>query len=243
MLQQLYAQTNFAKYKALFPALSQPFTTIVDSIAPTGATINFDFSDYIPGMQNNSFSRGVNDDYAAIGKIAETPAYVALIYSITQFDYEPDPESAQRENIVNTMLYTYSPTGTIIDYIPISCRCSEDSTTTVKIENNIITTRNYYTIWKYSDAIIDSIQQQNYALEQAQQDYQVRVDSTSAADTVHLKILAALNDSITTALKKVDSLTNLPNSIVKVKLTGKKSYRITDDGKFEELPDPKTALK
>jgi len=148
-------ETVFDLYKDLYPTIQQPFAITLDKIEMTEykTDISFEFAKFIPEMENTSFGRDVSHDYYVVGKLAETPLYTAVIFTSTEltgdggYDIEP----------VYTKLVTYTPEGNIIDSRLISCRCTEDKAKTVKIENNIITSEEYKTVWKYSSQEMDSI--------------------------------------------------------------------------------------
>ncbi len=241
IITQLNAKTDFDKYKVLFPVLTQPYANSVDSLDMKGAEISTDFASFIPGMVTTHFDRGVNQDYYAIGKIAETQAYTALIYSTSLFDGMEDPEYWQGPNMVSTFLLTYSPTGTVIDSLLISCRCTEESAKTVKIANNIITTQDYTLTWKYSDSVMNNFQSRIFELQQKQEEYTENITNTNATDTTQQK---NLQNELTDVTTQVDSLNTINNAVVKKQLGDKKSYRLKDDGKIEEIHESaKTAMK
>jgi hypothetical protein len=244
VIAELNAKTDFDKYKVLFPVLTQPYANSVDSLDMKGSEISFDFAAFIPGMVTTSFGRGVNQDYYAIGKIAETPVYTALIYSTSLFDGMEDPETWQGPNMVSTLLLTYSPNGTVIDSLLISCRCAEESAKTVKIANNIITTQDYTLTWKYSDSAMNNFQSRIFELQEKQEEYTERINKADTNDSVEKRTLQIVKDEFADINAQVDSLNAISNSVVKKHLGDKKSYRLKDDGKIEEIRESaKTALK
>lgn len=140
------AQTVFDMFKAQFKPLRQPFVIPLDSVSMPNYKnfISFDFARFIPEMENTEFGRDVSHDYYAVGKLAETPLYTAIIYTSTEFyeigDLEP----------VYTKLVTYNTQGFVIDSRIISCMPSPEKIKAVSIENNLITTQEYKVTWKYS---------------------------------------------------------------------------------------------
>ncbi len=147
LMDQLDAQKNTFKpetiydlYVASFPNLPQPFVITYDSVDMRAyhVLVSFDFARFIPEMENTEFGRDVSHDYYAVGKLATTPLYTAIIYTSTEFNYAP----------VYTKLVTYTPNGNIIDSRVISCHCTPEKVKTVRIEGNIITTEEYKITWK-----------------------------------------------------------------------------------------------
>jgi hypothetical protein len=143
------AQTVFDMYKAQFKPLRQPFIIPLDSVSMPSYKnfISFDFARFIPEMENTEFGRDVSHDYYAVGKLAETPLYTAIIYTSTEFwDVDATTEP------VYTKLVTYNTQGFVIDSRIISCQCTSEKVKTVSIENNLITTEDYNIKWKYDPA-------------------------------------------------------------------------------------------
>jgi len=155
-----------------------------------------------------------------------------------------DPEYWQGPNMVSTFLLTYSPTGTVIDSLLISCRCTEENAKTVKIANNFITTQDYTLTWKYSDSVMNTFQSRIFELQEQQGDYTEHINKANTGDSAEQKSLQVAKDELADINTQVDSLSAINNSVIKKQLGDKKSYRLKDDGKIEEIHESaKTALK
>lgn len=82
-------------------------------------SISYEFSDFIPEMENVSFGREVSNDFYYVAKVAETADYVALVYATSSFDgdgYQP----------VETILAVYDNNGKQISRKLIACQCNAE---------------------------------------------------------------------------------------------------------------------
>ncbi|MDB5258317.1 MAG: hypothetical protein JWM14_3012 [Chitinophagaceae bacterium] len=111
-------------------------------------SISYDFASFIPEMENTGFGREVSRDYFYVAKVAETPAYTALVYRSMSF-YGNDMQP------VYATLVTFDPEGEIIAKKIIACQCSAEKIKEAKIENNIITIHDYKRKWEQPIGKID----------------------------------------------------------------------------------------
>gem|GEM_PF-1024242 len=226
---------SFQNFTSIFPVLSQPYTISLKDLDQSGTNISTDFVNFIPGMETTNFGRGVNYDYYAIGKIAETPKYIALLYTSTEFDGD-GPEVANFQPYT-TILITYTPDGKIIDSSIVSCRCTMEDEKTVTFENNLITTQNFNITWLYSMDDLENIQEQIYDAEANLGKCYEQLGGVDKNDTTkRAKIYAkAISDSIDSNTVREDRLSNIQNRITKVDTLEKRYYKITDDGKISQV--------
>lgn len=186
MIEALRAKNNFESFKLSFIPLNLPFTINYDNVGPGSLQIDYDFAKFIPSMEGSEFSRGVHDDYYAVGELAETPNYVALIYTSTQFYDGPDDNGFQP---ISTYLITYAPDGTQIDQLVISGQSDLNSCTGVTIDSNLITMQNYKLTYKYPQDSIDSYNNEKIELQDQLEQAGNKSDSISARlDTLEARI-------------------------------------------------------
>jgi hypothetical protein len=151
-------ETLFDTYIKSFQVAEQPFEIPMNKVAMSDyskQSISYDFAKFIPEMQNSEFGRGVSHDYFFVAKIAETPAYTAIIYTSVGF-YGGDMQP------VDTKLVTYTPDGTIISSKLFACQFSAEKVKQGRIENNEITLEDYKRIWKYP---IDKVSFENNTID------------------------------------------------------------------------------
>ena len=82
-------------------------------------SISYEFSDFIPEMENVSFGREVSNDFYYVAKVTETADYVALVYATSSFGgdgYQP----------VETILAVYDNNGKQISRKLIACQCNAE---------------------------------------------------------------------------------------------------------------------
>ncbi|MCW3085374.1 MAG: hypothetical protein JWP12_2740 [Bacteroidetes bacterium] len=134
----------FAMYKKAFQEYKQPYEISFNDLEGTNdrQSINFEFAKFIPEMQNTSFGREVSHEYFYVAKVAETPAYTALIYSSISF-YGMDNMQP-----VTTKLVTYDADGNIIASRIFAGQFSAEKIKVGKIDNNEITLQDYKRVWK-----------------------------------------------------------------------------------------------
>jgi hypothetical protein len=132
----------FALYINSYPIANQPYEIPVTSVDMKNHTesISYDFSEFIPEMENTSFGREVSHDYFYVAKIEDNPQYKAVIYSSVSF-FE---ESMQP---VRTNLVTYDPNGKIISRKMFACQCSAEKVKKGKIEDGLIIIEDYSRTW------------------------------------------------------------------------------------------------
>ncbi|WP_207434749.1 hypothetical protein [Sabulibacter ruber] len=127
-----------------FQSVKQPFEIAVEKVdmKQYNRSISYDFAKYIPEMQNTSFGRDVSHDFFFVGKVAETPAYTAVVYSSVNF-------YGEEMQPVLTKLVTYDPKGKLISNLLFSCQCSAEKVKKGRVENNLITLEDFKRIWKH----------------------------------------------------------------------------------------------
>jgi tetratricopeptide (TPR) repeat protein len=133
----------FKSFIKSFPDLQLPFQIPVDSVATINDDlyIDYDFSDFIPGMSEGRFSRDVTNGYAAVGKIALDNG-VAIIYKT--FD-----AIADTLNPVFTQMLVYDSLGNKLSQTPMSCFCSPLESKDLLIDKDLsISVRVYQSVWE-----------------------------------------------------------------------------------------------
>jgi tetratricopeptide (TPR) repeat protein len=139
------AENVFDLYKKSFEVYQQPYAITFQNLDDmrNKQSISYDFARFIPEMQNTSFGRDVSHDFFYIAKVAETPAYTALIYSSISFwESEMQP--------VITRLSTYDNEGNIIATKVFAGQFSAEKVKVGTIKNNEIVLQDYKRIWKQS---------------------------------------------------------------------------------------------
>jgi tetratricopeptide (TPR) repeat protein len=133
----------FDQFRGSFAAGAQPFEIPVDKVAMEDYknSISYDFAEFVPEMENSEFGRSVSHDYFYVTRVAENPAYTALVYTSTSFEGE-------YMQPVLTRLVTYDNNGKIIASKLFSCQCSAEKVKMGKIEDNVITVEDYKRTWK-----------------------------------------------------------------------------------------------
>ncbi len=139
----------FRQYARAFPVLKQPFEVSRENVAMGEYTneISYDFAKFVPQMENTEFGRMVSNDFYYVGKVAETPRYVAILYYSSEFEGgEMQP--------TYTFLVTYDTTGAIISSRIFSAQFTMEKIRAGKIENNKITLTDYKRTWQFkSDSV------------------------------------------------------------------------------------------
>jgi tetratricopeptide (TPR) repeat protein len=133
----------FGLFAQSFQSVQQPFEITLDNVELKGysKSISYDFSRFIPEMQNTSFGRDVSNDYFFVAKVIETETYSALVYKSVSFvGEEMQPVIAK--------LMTYDKEGNIIASKIFAAQFSAEKIKTGKIENNILYLEDYKRIWK-----------------------------------------------------------------------------------------------
>lgn len=108
----------FAVYLKSFDDLSLPFELPADSVATFNYDkfINYDFAAFVPGMEDQRFSRMVSKEYMAVGKFKISNGY-AIVYKTIEV-------MGDTLNPVTTSIMTYDSLGTVVSNSMISCFCS-----------------------------------------------------------------------------------------------------------------------
>ncbi len=133
----------FSVFSGSFVNLGQPFSVgpeEVDMDNYRQQSINYNFAQFIPEMENTSFGRDVSHDFFYVGKVAETPVYTALIFSSISF------WGAEMQPVV-TKLVTYDASGKLIDERIFAAQFSAEKIKTGKIENNELVLEDYRRVW------------------------------------------------------------------------------------------------
>jgi tetratricopeptide (TPR) repeat protein len=136
----------FELYKAAYPRQTSGFEIPISDASSDNnkESISYDFSVFVPEMQNTEFSRDVSNDFFYEAIVRETPAYTALVYTSVSFWGENEDGLMP----AFTSLVTYDPAGIIIDRKLIACQCSSEKIKTVKITDNKVYVEDYKRIWK-----------------------------------------------------------------------------------------------
>lgn len=136
----------FELYKAAFPIQLNGFEINLNDVAEynNNESISYDFSSFVPEMQNTEFGREVSNDFFYVAMVQQTPAYSALIYSSISF-WGDDQEGLMPSY---TSLVTYDSNGIIIDRKLIACQCSAEKIKIAKISGNKIYVEDFNRIWK-----------------------------------------------------------------------------------------------
>jgi tetratricopeptide (TPR) repeat protein len=136
------SNTLFCQFKKSFVDVNGKFEIPLDKIEMNEyeSSISYDFSDFIPEMQNTDYGRDVSHDFYYVAKLEELPLYTALIYSSISF-------IGEEMQPVSTTLATYDNTGNLIAQKLISCQCSAEKVKKCTIENNIIEVEEYKREW------------------------------------------------------------------------------------------------
>lgn len=135
----------FKNYLKVFPDLSTPYTSPVDSASRYNydTYINYDYAVFIPGMEDGRFSRDVSNEYLYVGKLKLDGGHQAVIYKTVL-------TIADTLNPVKTYVMVYDSLGNIKDSEMIGCYCSPNESVayTIRPDNSIESTSYHYT-WKF----------------------------------------------------------------------------------------------
>lgn len=104
-------------------------------------TINYDYSKFIPEMENVEFGRDVSHDFFYEAKVAQTTNYVALIYSSVGY-------SGEFMSPVQTVISTFDLSGNIISKKTFACSCTFDNIKTGEIIENKIVVKEQKRMWE-----------------------------------------------------------------------------------------------
>ena len=115
---ELMRKKLYAHYLKSFDDITLPFELKSDSVAAFNYDryINYDFAAFVPGMEDQRFSRMVSQEYMAIGKFKLSKGY-AIIYKAIEV-------MGDTLNPVTTSIITYDSLGTVVSNSVISCFCS-----------------------------------------------------------------------------------------------------------------------
>lgn len=103
-------------------------------------SISYDFVTFIPEMQNSNFGRDVSHDFIYVGRLAQTPAYTAVLYaSMSYYGEYMQP--------VHTKLVTYDNEGNIISGIILAGQLSAEKVKSGRIDHDKIYITDYKRIW------------------------------------------------------------------------------------------------
>lgn len=141
--QQSSENNLFELFKKSFTPVNNQFEVSLDNVDMKDykESINYDFAEFIPEMQNTNFGRDVNHDYFYVAKVSETSQFTALIYaSISFYGGEMQPTS--------TTLATYDNEGNMISRKLIACQCSAEKIKKCSIDNNNIVIEEYKRTWE-----------------------------------------------------------------------------------------------
>jgi len=178
----------FALYRASFQEYRQPFEITFDNVDQQEhrQSISYGFAGFIPEMENVSFGRDVSHDFFYVGKVAETPAYTAVLYSSISF-------WGELMQPVTTKLVTYDPAGNIIAAKIFAGQFSAEKIKVGKIENNEITLQDYKRIWKEP---IDKVPFDENKVEKYELVAKATFRLTETGDIVEVSVPANYSDSV-----------------------------------------------
>jgi len=136
----------FRAFAASFPDLDLPFEMSVDSAKSDkwneARSISYDFSAFVPGMDEGRFSRDVSNYYLSVGKF-RMPEGVAFIYKKCEM-------IADTLNPVTTLVMTYDTLGNKISEQAIACFCSPlESRSCVIGKDYSIEVKSFKMNWEY----------------------------------------------------------------------------------------------
>ncbi len=135
----------FELYKSAYPIHKDGYeVSVISGKGESNESISYDFSTFVPEMQNTSFGREVSNDFFYVANVKETPAYTALIY--TSVSFWGGEESGPMPSY--TSIVTYDPTGVIIDRKLIACDCSAGKVKTAKIIDDKVYVEDFDRLWK-----------------------------------------------------------------------------------------------
>ncbi|HSY60292.1 MAG TPA: hypothetical protein VK796_00390, partial [Cytophaga sp.] len=166
----------FELYKAAYPLQTDGFEITLNDVVGyrDKESISYDFSAFIPEMQNTDFGREVSNDFFYVAKVHETPAYTAVIYTSVSFWGEADELMPSF-----TSLVTYDPKGTIIDRKLIACQCSAEKIKVAKITGNKVYVEDFKRVWKEPiDAVPFEENKINKHISLAKLTYEIHEDGT-----------------------------------------------------------------
>lgn len=106
----------------------------------SNVSISYDYSDYIPEMENVSFGRDVSHDFYYVARFNLSPDFVTLVYKSKSFYGEYMPTS--------TYLVNYDLGGKVIDKILLACTCSSEKVKCGTVKGTDIVVEEYSRIWE-----------------------------------------------------------------------------------------------
>ncbi len=133
----------FTVFKKIFPPLPEDFEIKPDMVDMRDykQSISYDFSKFVPEMQNSSFGREVSHEFMYVGRLPETENYCAVLYtSVSYFGEYMQP--------VFTKLVTYKPDGQILSSLVVAGQFSAEHIKSCRIKNNEISIEEYKRVWE-----------------------------------------------------------------------------------------------
>ena len=115
---------EFREFESHFPKVSLPFSVRNAKLVyrkNKKKEIFSRFENFIPGMKQSEFSRGVSDKYAYIASLSKTDKYTLVAYA----DENIESGEANGRDTFGTdliILATYSHWGELIDTVCFACR-------------------------------------------------------------------------------------------------------------------------
>jgi nitrogen regulatory protein PII len=150
LMVRLAAKNSVGNNNQLFNVFVQAFPVINNSfeipkydvaMKQYKTSISYDFAPFIPEMENVGFGRDVSHDFFIVGKLAETPQYVVLVYTSVSFmDEDMQP--------VLTRIVTYSKEGKAISSKIFSSQFSAEKIRVGKYANGEFTVEDYNRTWE-----------------------------------------------------------------------------------------------
>ncbi|MES2690748.1 MAG: hypothetical protein V4658_10115 [Bacteroidota bacterium] len=133
----------FALFKSAFRQNVSNLDIAVEEVEMTkyNQSISYEFSKFIPEMENTSFSRDVGNDFYYVGLVKETDMYVAVLYNaVTFYDQEMQP--------TRTMLAVYDHEGNLKTQKMVACQCSAEKIKRCSIKDNKVMVEDYLRVWE-----------------------------------------------------------------------------------------------
>jgi hypothetical protein len=143
-------QLQFLSFLNIFPLLQDTFAIRKEDAAAykLGSELSYDFADFIPGMEDNRFSRSVSSDYQVVGKKSLKNGITLIAYTEIEIMGDTLPP-------VRTFLQTYDSTGKQIENRLFSCFCDPQTIKSGTLDKDqVLTVTEYAQEWK-TDPTVD----------------------------------------------------------------------------------------
>ncbi|MES2559632.1 MAG: hypothetical protein V4590_07830 [Bacteroidota bacterium] len=123
----------FDLYKRAYTNNLETYTLTPEKVemADFRQSINYDFADFIPEMENTDFNREVSNDFYFVGRVKQTELYQAFLYTSIAF-------SGEEMQPAFTYLVVYDNEGDILSKKMVGCQCSAEKIKTFSVNNGTI---------------------------------------------------------------------------------------------------------